>query len=127
MSSNKRIRICKKCKVSKPISHFNKDGKYFRTECKKCILVIKKHRRRNNRVWLKEYKENLFCSVCKYSKKTNKSFSSRALEFHHTKNNKSFSVSNGIAQGKGLKTIKKEINKCVVVCSRCHAEIHSKH
>lgn len=125
MSSNKKIRICKKCKVSKPISQFNKDGKYFRTECKKCILVIKKQRRRNNRIWLKEYKENLSCSVCSYSKKTNKSFSSRALEFHHTKNNKSFSVSNGIAQGKGIKTIKKEIDKCIVVCSRCHAEIHS--
>ena len=125
MSSNKKIRICKKCKVSKPISQFNKDGKYFRTECKKCILVIKKQRRRNNRIWLKKYKENLSCSVCSYSKKTNKSFSSRALEFHHTKNNKSFSVSNGIAQGKGIKTIKKEIDKCIVVCSRCHAEIHS--
>jgi DNA-directed RNA polymerase subunit M/transcription elongation factor TFIIS len=113
MSSNKKIRICKKCKVSKPISQFNKDGKYFRTECKKCILGIK-------------YKEKLSCSVCGYSKKTNKNFSSRALEFHHTKNNKSFSVSNGIAQGKGIKTIKKEIDKCIVVCSRCHAEIHSK-
>ena len=125
MSSNKKIRICKKCKVSKPISQFNKDGKYFRTKCKKCILGIKKQRRRNNRVWLKEYKEKLSCSVCGYSKKTNKNFSSRALEFHHTKNNKSFSVSNGIAQGKGIQTIKKEIDKCIVVCSRCHAEIHS--
>ena len=44
---------------------------------------------------------------------------------HHKNNDKSFSVSNGIAQGKGLETIKKEIEKCIVVCSRCHAEIHS--
>ena len=127
MSSNEKIRICKQCKVSKPITEFNKDGKYFRTECKKCTLLVKKQRRRNKRIWLTEYKEKLACSVCGYSKKTNKSFRSRALEFHHKNNDKSFSVSNGIAQGKGLETIKKEIKKCIVVCSRCHAEIHSKH
>jgi len=126
MSSNEQVRICKQCKVSKAITEFNKDGKYFRTECKKCTLVVKKQRRRNKRIWLREYKEKLACSVCGYSKKTNKNFSSRALEFHHTKNNKSFSVSNGIARGNGIDAIKKEIDKCIVVCSRCHAEIHSK-
>tara|TARA_R110000851_G_scaffold48099_1_gene116539 strand:- start:16 stop:402 length:387 start_codon:yes stop_codon:yes gene_type:complete len=126
MSSDEKIRICKKCCISKPITEFNKDGKYFRTECKKCILVIKKQRRRNKRIWLKEYKEKLSCSICGYSKKTNKTFSSRALEFHHEKNNKSFSVSDGIAQGNSIETIKKEIDKCIVVCARCHAEIHSK-
>lgn len=125
MSSDKQIRICKKCDVPKPLTEFHKDGKYVKYDCKKCSLAVKKDRRKKNRTWLKEYKETLSCTVCGYSKKTNKTFSSRALEFHHEKNNKSFSVSNGIAQGNSIDTIKKEIDKCIVVCARCHAEIHS--
>ncbi len=125
MSSDEQIRICKKCNVPKLLTEFHKDGKYFRYDCKKCILAAKKNRRNKNRTWLKKYKETLSCSVCGYSKKTNESFSSRALEFHHQTNNKSFSVSDGIAQGKSIDTIKKEIDKCIVVCARCHAEIHS--
>ena len=74
---------------------------------------------------LKNYKETLACSVCGYSKKTHSNFCSRALEFHHNKKNKSFSVSNGVNRGRSKETVQKEIDKCIVVCSRCHAEIHA--
>ena len=44
MSSNEQVRICKQCKVSKAITEFNKDGKYFRTECKKMYSCCLKNK-----------------------------------------------------------------------------------
>lgn len=65
----------------------------------------------------------------KYIKKV-KSFScckncgikfSECLEFHHL-NDKNFTISN--ASNKGIETIKKEMRKCIVLCSNCHRELH---
>ena len=57
-------------------------------------------------------------------KKTHPNFTSSALQFHHPQNNKSFSVGDGGHKGYSIKRIQKEIEKCVVLCCRCHAEIH---
>lgn len=58
------------------------------------------------------------CQVCGY----NKCFS--ALDFHHkNKNEKKFLISgNGLEKSK-FKLIE-EANKCILVCSNCHREIH---
>ena len=47
------------------------------------------------------------------------------LEFHHDKPNKEFSV--GVAAGRRVAwhKIKKEIEKCVVLCSNCHKKLHA--
>jgi hypothetical protein len=125
MTTNQKLKQCRVCKEKKPIEDFNKDGKYIRGDCKKCYVKAKTRRRRSVQNWLKNYKETLACSVCGYSKKTHSNFCSRALEFHHNKKNKSFSVSNGVNRGRSKETVQKEIDKCIVVCSRCHAEIHA--
>ena len=46
-----------------------------------------------------------------------------ALQFDHTDSNKKANVSDLIRSDYSWKTIKEEINKCVVRCSNCHAVI----
>lgn len=48
---------------------------------------------------------------------------SAALQFDHIDNNKKANVSDLIRSDYGWKTIKEEINKCVVRCANCHAVI----
>ncbi len=57
------------------------------------------------------------CSICSYNKCI------EALEFHHIDpTQKEFSIS-----GKSISwsKIEKELKKCILVCCRCHREIHS--
>lgn len=57
------------------------------------------------------------CVRCGYSK------CMRALEFHHKDpNKKDFGISDCLT--KDMTSLKKEVDKCVLVCSNCHAEIH---
>ena len=59
------------------------------------------------------------CCLCGYNKWIG------ALEFHHLeKDDKSFGLS---AKGltRSLVRLKKEADKCILVCSNCHKEIHA--
>ena len=76
------------------------------------------------RSWFQDYKQGLECSKCGYSNNTHESFNVKALEFHHTDDNKEFAVSEGVCNGLSMKRIIKEIKKCQVLCARCHAEHH---
>ena len=56
------------------------------------------------------------CEKCGYDK------CNRALDFHHRNpSKKDFSIS---ATGRGFERMKKEVDKCSLVCSNCHREIH---
>jgi len=56
------------------------------------------------------------CCKCGYNKCL------RALEFHHLdENEKDFGISKTC---KDFDDLKKEVDKCILVCSNCHAEIH---
>jgi DNA-binding transcriptional ArsR family regulator len=57
------------------------------------------------------------CSRCGYQK------CMRALEFHHSDPSEKEAVFNQYRDSSLLK-IQKEISKCILVCSNCHAEIH---
>ena len=72
--------------------------------------------------WRKRTKQKLVnykggkCKICEYNKSLN------ALHFHHLDpNEKDFSIS-----GKSLsfEKLKSEVDKCILVCSNCHSEIH---
>ena len=59
------------------------------------------------------------CSICGYNKCVD------ALEFHHTSPKmKDFKLGSGNTMS--WKDYKKEALKCILVCSNCHKEIHSK-
>jgi len=48
---------------------------------------------------------------------------SAALEFHHPNDNKDFGLSQkGVTRS--WERVKKELDKCELVCKNCHAEIH---
>jgi hypothetical protein len=47
------------------------------------------------------------------------------LDFHHI-NGKDFTISEKVREGCSLNTIKKEIEKCILVCANCHRELHYK-
>lgn len=80
---------------------------YFRTK-------IFDHRRKI-KIRAVEYKGGK-CEKCAYDKCIS------ALEFHHPEpDGKDFSISNG---SYGWESVKREIEKCVLLCCRCHREIH---
>lgn len=71
-----------------------------------------------NRVKTKlvEYKGGK-CQCCGYNRCI------RALEFHHLDpSQKDFTIS---GKSKSFETLKKEADKCILVCSNCHKEIHA--
>ena len=62
------------------------------------------------------------CSICGYDK----SFS--ALEFHHKNpEEKEFSLDMRKIASKNIDELKSEADKCVLLCSNCHKEIHYPH
>jgi len=66
------------------------------------------------------YKLDKGCSECGYKK------CSRALQFHHTNSDeKEHNICRMVTQGRSLKSIFAEIEKCVVLCANCHAELHA--
>lgn len=59
------------------------------------------------------------CSICGYNKCVD------ALEFHH-KNPKEKEFKLGSGNTMSWEEYKNELKKCILVCSNCHKEIHSK-
>ena len=57
------------------------------------------------------------CERCGYNK------CNRALEFHHLNpQEKDFSISKHI--NRNIEELKSEVDKCILLCSNCHAEVH---
>lgn len=76
------------------------------------------NRRRRLRDMAKKYKGGK-CYICKYDKCPS------ALEFHHKDPKiKDFGVSEkGFTRS--WDKIKKEVDKCILICANCHREIHA--
>lgn len=71
--------------------------------------------RKDKKLKLVEYKGGC-CQNCGYKK------SIGALEFHHINpDDKDFTIS---GKSYSFERLKKEVDKCVLVCSNCHIEIH---
>ena len=74
-----------------------------------------KKKQRSDKKILVEYKGGK-CSVCGYDKCLG------ALEFHHT-GEKSFTIGN--RKGAPIEVLKKEADKCILLCRNCHSERHA--
>lgn len=126
-------KVCKQCGEKQPVSMYAPSG-YFRkktgeqtlrNQCRTCVNKRKSNRRRKIAAQIQAYKETLSCQICGYSKEQNKEhFCAKALQFHHAQGNKKFEVGNAGTKGFNWEGVKKEIDKCVVVCSNCHASLH---
>jgi len=110
---------CSLCKDNKPLSNFypKRTSNGYHTYCKECLskLIIK--RQRDFKIKCVEYKGGK-CYCCGYKKYLG------ALEFHHINpKHKDFVISRTSRVSFNDK-IKKELDKCILVCSNCHKEIH---
>lgn len=111
--------FCEVC--GKKISHKNNQK-----ICLECKPRFKKYD--NNYYYLKDFRKRLKekavdykggkCIICGYNKCVS------ALDFHHVDaNSKDFNVSSNT--NRKWEILKEELDKCVLVCSNCHREIHA--
>jgi hypothetical protein len=124
MNDARRIKLkkhpdcfCKTC--GKKISHRNNQKL-----CKECRIVYKKYD--NRYYYVRDYRKRVKekaveykggkCILCGYNK------CNRSLAFHHIDaTEKDFSISRKII---AWDVLKKELDKCDLVCNNCHGEIH---
>lgn len=110
---------CKTCERDDLYEHEfpKRKGNYV---IKKCLSCIASDRREKRRAFKREciaYKGG-HCVQCQYYRCQD------ALEFHHLDpNEKDFMVSE--VQHTSLERVKDELDKCVLLCSNCHKEIHA--
>jgi hypothetical protein len=91
---------------------------YRRLKCRYCKKSRQNERRQEHYVWITEYKKTVCCSRCGFA-------DYRALDFHHLNPlEKDFAVADLISRGASLNKIKKEIEKCVILCANCHRIEH---
>lgn len=112
-------KICSKCKEVKIKSDFyvRKSGRIV-SSCKKCCIADKN--RWDSHTTAKkafvEYKGGK-CVICMYS------LCLSALDFHHLDSiKKDFQIG---TKNSLTDVVRKELDKCVLVCCRCHREIHA--
>lgn len=94
-------------------------------ECKKAhrpSAAARRERRYESKRWAIEYKGGK-CAVCSYDK------CAGALDFHHvTPGTKEFEpadmLNNSVLTTERKTVLRKELDKCILVCSNCHREIH---
>ncbi len=73
-------------------------------------------RRRKIKVLAIEYKGGK-CEICGYNKYVG------ALDMHHVRGVKKFTIGND-GYTHSWSEIKKELDKCILLCSNCHRELH---
>ena len=121
---------CSQCKRWKQRNEFNKKHwsctGNLRSECKKCehtykqkyFQVHKREKQMHIITVMNRLKIN-GCAICSYSK------CAMALTFHHTNpKDKSFGL-NQCCLHRSNEKVATELNKCILLCCRCHREIHS--
>ncbi len=113
-------KICNECNKELDLSEFNSNGytpkgtKKIKAMCKTCETLGKKTKSK----LLLSSLVKLECVVCGYNK------CESAIEFHHLDpRKKDFNV--GSQRIANVEKIKKELDKCVVLCSNCHRELHA--
>lgn len=105
-----RNRTCVLC--GKPYIYDRKKG-HTASRCNTCW---QRQRRKRCTALALEYKGGE-CLICGYSQ------CKRALAYHHLDPaGKDFTI--GGAETRSWKAMKSELDKCVLVCMNCHAEIH---
>lgn len=86
--------------------------------CKKCAVEAVIRRRNKIKILAVEYMGGKCQNPeCGYDKIIT------ALEFHHLYEDKDFGISEK-GNTKSWELIKKELNKCVMLCANCHREVH---
>jgi len=124
-------KICTKCKNPKALEVFARKGKGHQSYCLDCqkqnsaewyinnkqqqLANINRNRKRDGSAFY-AWKTTLHCYCCPENYPA-------CLDFHHL-HSKDFTVSERVMTA-GLKTVSRELKKCIVLCSNCHRKLHS--
>jgi hypothetical protein len=113
-------RICLHCHQEKNKNEFGyrkqRKGKTY-SICKACTTMLKIKEQKFNKKKCMEYKGNK-CVICGYDRCMN------AMQFHHLDpSEKEFTV--GKRHSMVFEKVIRELDKCILVCSNCHNEIHA--
>lgn len=118
--SNDEIKLCRRCDLTKNIKEFyvrRRGG--FSAYCIECSGKQSKERSDRLKQQCIEYKGSI-CYCCGYNKCSN------AMDFHHlNRKDKTYNISFAIKRKYTFDEIKNELDKCILVCCRCHREIES--
>lgn len=111
--------FCSKCEKNKPIDEFYNTEKSIKNHypyCKSCSNIISVKRQRDIKLKCLKYKGGC-CVFCGYDKYYG------ALEFHHINpKEKDFTIA---VSCKSFNNLLNELDKCILVCSNCHKELHA--
>lgn len=132
------MKECNRCHKIKEDSEFafrNKAKGTLQPYCRECKKEIDRElytannssrqskirsRQRKAQAELKEYlteiKKNSKCAICGEDRWW-------VLDFHHIKDKK-FEVPSLARRGCDVETLKKEIDKCIIICANCHRDLH---
>jgi hypothetical protein len=126
---------CAKCKALKDQQEFDRNLKRpdgLQTYCRKCkkeydaqYYVVHKARtlarNKKNKLsvleWLAAYKQTLKCIRCGENHPA-------TLDFHHTNPDEKDGDIATLVQHYSIERLKREIAKCIVLCSNCHRKEH---
>ena len=115
------MRKCKECGIIKEDSVFHSNGyqkngnKKYKPVCGECYNIIR---------WRKHWERigsivgDVRCRKCGYD------LNLSALEFHHKDKDKDIGIS--LCKTRSLKTLRREIGKCDLLCANCHRDEHNK-
>ena len=113
-------RFCPRCKTEKLKTEFynRRNGKGNSVYCKSCSNTQTVERQKRFKQQCVNWKGGE-CVGCGYNKCNN------ALDFHHLgQDKKEFSIAHARLTSFN-ENIKRELDKCILVCSNCHREIHA--
>ncbi len=111
------MKVCNKCNTSKELTKFTKKGKTLQAYCNSCLYTYQINRWKERKAKAVAYKGGK-CSICGYSKTL------AALEFHHIEPKTKLFAWNKLRLRPWHEVIN-ELDKCTLMCSNCHAELHN--
>ena len=111
------IRYCQHCQTYKKVEEFKYKKRNIR-HCKQCVRDQQVKRTRQFKLDCIDYKGGK-CQKCGYKK------CQAAIEFHHRiPEQKDFSINTNLNRRNIDDRIKKELDKCDILCANCHREEH---
>ena len=118
-SLHPKEKICSICNKVKPINqfYFLKNKNAFLSRCNSCDRELSLRKNRGLKKLCVDYKGGK-CESCGYSRNI------AAFDFHHRDpSQKDFTIST--VRAKNINKLKKELDKCTLLCANCHREFHS--
>lgn len=119
------MKKCKTCKIEKDLSEFYTNGKTpkgkqkYKPACRSCEEQDRKIFVAEKKAWIIE-RFGSACVKCGYDK------CFAALDFHHVDpQHKEFAPANLVSNMSPIATLERELEKCIMLCSNCHRELHA--